>query len=94
MPPAKVVVPADDLKGFVADLFARAGVRAEHAATLADVLTWASLRGVDSHGATRVPRYLEMFDSGVANRDPASASCPTPPRRPSWTPTARPDPSR
>lgn len=64
------MVPAAELKGFVTDLFARVGVRAEHAATLADVLTWASLRGVDSHGATRVPRYLEMFDSGVANRDP------------------------
>jgi ureidoglycolate dehydrogenase (NAD+) len=71
MPPApKVVVPAKELTGFVTDLFARSGVRPEHAATLGEVLIWASLRGVDSHGASRVPRYLEMFESGIANADP------------------------
>jgi ureidoglycolate dehydrogenase (NAD+) len=70
MPPAKVVVPAEELKGFVTDLFTRSGVQAEHARTLSEVLTWASLRGVDSHGASRVPRYLEMFESGVANAAP------------------------
>ncbi|MEU8798348.1 Ldh family oxidoreductase [Spirillospora sp. NPDC048819] len=71
MPPApKVVVPAKELSGFVTDLFVRAGVRPEHAATLTEVLIWASLRGVDSHGASRVPRYLEMFESGVANAAP------------------------
>lgn len=69
-PAPKVVVPAEELTGFVTDLFARAGVRPEHARTLSEVLTWASLRGVDSHGASRVPRYLEMFESGVANRAP------------------------
>lgn len=69
-PAPKVVVPADDLAGFVTDLFARAGVQDEHARTLSDVLTWASLRGVDSHGASRVPRYLEMLASGVANAAP------------------------
>jgi ureidoglycolate dehydrogenase (NAD+) len=69
-PAPKVVVPAEELAGFVTDLFARAGVRPEHAGTLSEVLTWASLRGVDSHGASRVPRYLEMFASGVANTAP------------------------
>jgi ureidoglycolate dehydrogenase (NAD+) len=40
---------------------------------------WASLRGVDSHGIGRAPRYLEMFDSGVANRTPAMTETSTRP---------------
>ncbi|MQY27635.1 Ldh family oxidoreductase [Nocardia aurantia] len=70
MPPAKVVVPAPELTTFFAELFTRAGTSAEHAATVAEVLAWASLRGVDSHGASRVPRYLELLDSGEANKNP------------------------
>lgn len=68
MPAPKVVVPAGDLHTFVQALFTGAGVDADHAATITDVLTWASLRGVDSHGASRVPRYLELLDSGEADR--------------------------
>jgi ureidoglycolate dehydrogenase (NAD+) len=71
MPPPKVLVPADELGAFTTALFTAAGVSPGHAATISAVLTWASLRGVDSHGASRVPRYLELLDSGEANRDPA-----------------------
>ncbi|MCX4090801.1 Ldh family oxidoreductase [Nocardia sp. alder85J] len=70
MPPATVVVPAAELTTFFTALFTRAGTSAEHAATVAEVLAWASLRGVDSHGASRVPRYLELLDSGEANKNP------------------------
>ncbi|MDX6744170.1 Ldh family oxidoreductase [Actinocorallia sp. A-T 12471] len=69
-PATKVVVPAADLTSFTAELFTRAGTSPEHAATIADVLIWAALRGVDSHGVSRVPRYLELLASGEANRDP------------------------
>ncbi|HTJ31870.1 MAG TPA: Ldh family oxidoreductase [Dactylosporangium sp.] len=41
-----------------------------HAATIADVLLRAALRGVDSHGVARVPRHLELLESGEANRAP------------------------
>lgn len=71
MPAPKVLVPAGDLRTLTTALFTAAGVGADHAATVADVLTWASLRGVDSHGASRVPRYLELLDSGEANPAPA-----------------------
>ncbi|MEU4557647.1 Ldh family oxidoreductase [Actinoplanes sp. NPDC023936] len=71
MPQQKVLVPAAELRAFTTALFTAAGVRAEHAATIADVLTWASLRGVDSHGASRVPRYLELLDSGEAGKEPS-----------------------
>ncbi|WP_328476638.1 Ldh family oxidoreductase [Actinoplanes sp. NBC_00393] len=79
MPPQKVLVPADELRAFTTALFTAAGVTPEHAATISDVLTWASLRGVDSHGASRVPRYLELLDSGEANRDPSPAFSSTSP---------------
>ncbi|BEL02448.1 Ldh family oxidoreductase [Actinoplanes sichuanensis] len=72
MPPQpKVLVPADQLGAFTTALFTAAGVASGHAATISAVLTWAGLRGVDSHGTSRVPRYLELLDSGEANRAPA-----------------------
>ncbi|MFV2194972.1 Ldh family oxidoreductase [Nocardiopsis sp. LOL_012] len=69
MAPPKTVVPADALAAFVTDLFRAAGTTPEHARTISDVLTWASLRGVDSHGMSRVPRYLELLASGEANAE-------------------------
>lgn len=68
-----VTVPADALEGFISDIFQAAGVSADDAATAAPSFVWASLRGVDSHGISRVPRYVEMFGSGVANPQPAIA---------------------
>jgi len=62
-----VVVAPGDLQGFVRELFERAGMPAEHARTVADVLVWANLRGIDSHGVLRIPRYVEMIDTGVVN---------------------------
>lgn len=69
MPP-KVTVPADELRGFATALFTAAGVSDDHARTIAEVLIWASLRGVDSHGTARIPRYLELLNSGEANPNP------------------------
>ncbi|MEU6252630.1 Ldh family oxidoreductase [Streptomyces sp. NPDC047043] len=69
-PPAKVLVPAEDLRTFSATLLERAGLSAEHARTTADVFVWAALRGVDSHGIARVPAYLELLAKGVANTEP------------------------
>jgi LDH2 family malate/lactate/ureidoglycolate dehydrogenase len=65
--PPKVPVAAAALKDMVSQLFASAGMSTDEAAIVADVLVWANLRGVDSHGVSRVPRYLELFESGEAN---------------------------
>ena len=62
-----VIVGAGALRGFVGEVFARQGMSAAHAAAVADVLVWANLRGVDSHGVSRVPRYLEMIEAGDLN---------------------------
>ena len=41
------------------------------AATVADVLVWADLRGVDSHGVSRISMYLRLIDDGDLNMTPA-----------------------
>jgi len=64
------VVPQDSLHRMVKEIFAAAGCSVEHAGVVADVLLWANLRGVDSHGVVRVPRYIEMFKSGEAKARP------------------------
>jgi len=68
--PGPVTVPVDALERLIRDLFEAAGVSPEDAATAAPVFVWANLRGVDSHGLARVPRYLELFESGEANATP------------------------
>jgi LDH2 family malate/lactate/ureidoglycolate dehydrogenase len=64
--PGKVRISEGALRKFVGGIFSALGMTAEGAATVADVLVWANLRGVDSHGVTRVPRYAELFESGDA----------------------------
>ena len=64
-------IPAETLEGFISEIFQAVGVSADDAAAAAPSFVWASLRGVDSHGISRVPRYVEMFGSGVANPTPA-----------------------
>jgi len=67
--PAKVTVAAADLRALVDGIFQARGARPADAATVADALVWANLRGVDSHGVSRVPRYLELFDKGESVAD-------------------------
>jgi LDH2 family malate/lactate/ureidoglycolate dehydrogenase len=65
-----VVVAADALTRFTQQVFERVGMSAADATTVAEVLVWANLRGVDSHGVTRVPRYVEWIEAGVVNPRP------------------------
>jgi len=62
--PAKVIVDAQELRGLAAGIFAARGTSAADAAAVADALVWANLHGIDSHGVSRIPRYLELFDKG------------------------------
>jgi LDH2 family malate/lactate/ureidoglycolate dehydrogenase len=71
MAKAARIVPRDALHKTVTNIFTAAGCSDEHAGVCADVLLWANLRGVDSHGVVRVPRYIEMFKSGEAKARPA-----------------------
>lgn len=59
-----VRVAWDALKRFSQEVFARVGFTPEGAETQADVLVWANLRGVDSHGVLRIPWYVQLVDKG------------------------------
>lgn len=60
-----VRVPAEPLRKQVAAIFMAAGTPERHAQITADALTLASLRGVDTHGATNVVRYTESILEGI-----------------------------
>lgn len=65
-----VRVAWEPLKEFTREVFIRVGLPPEDAETEADVLVWANLRGVDSHGVLRIPWYLERVDAGLMNPRP------------------------
>lgn len=56
------------LAAFITAVFTAAGLDPEHAACVAASLTWAEQRGIPSHGIVRIPRYVELLDSGEMNR--------------------------
>jgi LDH2 family malate/lactate/ureidoglycolate dehydrogenase len=66
----EVRVGADALRTFSQEVFSRVGLSPEDAAIEADVLVWANLRGVDSHGVLRIPWYVELVDKGDMNPRP------------------------
>ena len=51
-------------------LFIAKGLPEAHAQQVSDVLVWANLRGVDSHGVVRVPLYLGWIEEGIINVSP------------------------
>src|SRR5258708_14285368 len=69
--PEKIRVSSAALRGLVEWMFVKLGACAADAKTIAEVLVWANLRGVDSHGISRIPRYVELFESGEAKVRPS-----------------------
>jgi len=66
----EVRVLSKPLSDFAKEVFVQAGMPPEDAQAEADVLIWANLRGVDSHGVLRIPWYVENIDKGVMNPKP------------------------
>jgi ureidoglycolate dehydrogenase (NAD+) len=64
-----VFVPWQTLKQFTKELFLQVGLSPEDAEIEADVLVWANLRGVDSHGVRMVPLYMQSVQEGYFNVD-------------------------
>lgn len=64
-------VAAEALERYVAGIFRHAGIADDHAAHWAKSLVEANLRGVDSHGVQRVPRYLDLIRLKQINARPA-----------------------
>lgn len=65
----EVRIGHEALGRFVSAVFRAKGMNDADAAQVAEVLIWADLRGVDSHGVVRVPRYLNFIKRG--DFDPA-----------------------
>jgi LDH2 family malate/lactate/ureidoglycolate dehydrogenase len=70
MAQSEIRVSEKALKDFAKEVFVRLGMPPADAATEADVLMWANLRGVDSHGVLRIPWYVGNVDKGVMNPKP------------------------
>ena len=64
-------VMPEALRHFAAAIFERAGMSGADAKIVADVLVWANLRGVDTHGVMRVARYVDLIENGDMNPRPA-----------------------
>lgn len=60
----------EELKGLMKTKFVRAGLKDEHADTMAEVLTWSDERGIHSHGAVRVEYYTERIAKGGMTAEP------------------------
>src|SRR5258708_31047333 len=58
------------LRALVGDIFVRGGMVEDNARTVAEVLVWAELRSMGSHGVMRMPRYVEWMRRGDLNGQP------------------------
>lgn len=61
----KIFVPSSKLQTFVEGVLEGNGVSAEDATVVAHCLVAADLRGVDTHGANRIPSYMARIRSGA-----------------------------
>jgi LDH2 family malate/lactate/ureidoglycolate dehydrogenase len=64
------LVPAELLQSFVCSLFVQAGMNPSDAESVAQALVWAELRGIDTHGLSRVGFYVNFMQKGVIKTQP------------------------
>jgi ureidoglycolate dehydrogenase (NAD+) len=67
---SEIRIQSPTLARFVTALFEAAGVARPLASQWTASLVWANLRGVDSHGVLRVPRYVELLKRKSINPSP------------------------
>ena len=65
-----VLVGVNTLKDFCAQVFQKTGVPEEDARITADVLVSADLRGIESHGVSRLRRYVNGLHRGMIIANP------------------------
>ena len=58
------------LRQLVGTIFEKHGMGAEHASVTADVLVWADLRGMGTHGVMRTTQYVNLMRKGDLNPRP------------------------
>lgn len=57
-------ISRETLHQLIENKLCQAGLKREHAATVAEVLVYADARGIHSHGAVRVEYYAERISKG------------------------------
>ena len=65
----QIRVAPEVLQRFTCDLFIAAGLPDEWALAEAEVLVWADMRGLSSHGVLRIPSYMAWMERGLRNPD-------------------------
>ncbi|MFT7476127.1 MAG: L-2-hydroxycarboxylate dehydrogenase (NAD+) [Verrucomicrobiales bacterium] len=70
LPPGTTRIPASRARELVSSVFSAAGFPASDASLIADVLIGADLRGVRSHGLSRLPYFMVRVERGVLNATP------------------------
>ncbi|MGQ9695640.1 MAG: Ldh family oxidoreductase [Thermodesulfobacteriota bacterium] len=61
-------VPFAILKDFCKQAYMKVGVPAEEAEIVADLLVRADLRGIETHGVTRLPIYIQRLQKGYVRK--------------------------
>lgn len=62
-------VPFEDLKNFCKEAYRKAGVPEAEAEIVAGLLVRSDLRGVETHGVTRLPIYIQRLQKGYVRKE-------------------------
>ncbi len=62
-------VPFESLKEFCRQAYIQVGVPGDEADIVADLLVRSDLRGVESHGVTRLPIYIQRLQKGYVRKE-------------------------
>jgi LDH2 family malate/lactate/ureidoglycolate dehydrogenase len=62
-------VPFEELRNFCQKAYRKVGVREEEAGIVADLLVRSDLRGVETHGVTRLPIYIQRLQKGYVRKE-------------------------
>jgi len=65
-----ITLSKSELLAYTSSIFVAAGCARSTADEWAGILVWANLRGVDSHGVIRLPRYLDLLKRKTINTAP------------------------
>lgn len=66
---SKVNVRYESLYKYITNIFEAAGLEKEDAKLVAEVLSKADLRGISSHGISRIPIYIKRLELGLVNKN-------------------------
>src|SRR3972149_9842703 len=62
-------VPFEDLKNFCKRAYQKVGVPEAETEIVADLLVRSDLRGVETHGVTRLPIYIQRLHKGYVRKE-------------------------